>query len=220
MARTRGRNTHQADPIAQYERLSTDQERYVLWRYYQYLDTEGEEGWKVSEAGSVYHQRSSAWLVNSLSYSKFRHIGKRMVTLAEKLKEINHAPVPPAIPQAQIDIPATAERTSTRSPPQVPDFSTPPRKSKMSNIIRTPRTPSSSVAINRARDPLVAPDQSDYPLTYPTTMGQYRRFNYTSRQMTTQVMCRMIIHNGVTKHDIETEWVNPRVLKVQMAWPE
>ena len=57
-------------------------------------------------------------------------------------------------------------------------------------------------------------------LVVPTSLGMYKKFNYTTRKMATYMLARMIIHSGVTHQDIEFEWITPRVLKVRIAWPE
>jgi hypothetical protein len=48
----------------------------------------------------------------------------------------------------------------------------------------------------------------------------WRNFSYTNRVTTTEIQVRMILHNDVDTQDIQFEWLNPRQLKLLVAWPE
>ena len=85
------------DPVKAYEKLARH-DKIICWNYYQYITTDGAEGWNPREAGSVFHQRSSEYLVSLGSGSWFQHRAKLMVNLAEKFALINAAPEEPNPP--------------------------------------------------------------------------------------------------------------------------
>lgn len=186
----------------------------ICWNYYRFIETDGAEGWNPAEAGSVNHQRSTSAYLTSLGTSSwFRHIGKRMVTLAQKLAQLQDAnlqqpigtdplqdsrlevPFLPVLPRKQPE-----EATTMQSPPAA--FRTPLRRGASS-----PAPPVVQEAVNHG-------------ISAPTSFGMWKRFNYTSRKTTTSMMIRVIVHNAVRSQDIQFEWLTPRRLKLRVAWPE
>jgi hypothetical protein len=57
-------------------------------------------------------------------------------------------------------------------------------------------------------------------LSVPVSFGMWKEFNYTSRAMSTRMLIRLILHNGVGTNDIQFEWIDSRKLKLMVAWPE
>lgn len=133
-----------------------------------------------------------------------------MVTLAQRLAEINQAPPKPDIPGQQEQQEQQAPKETAPSP--LPNLSSP---SPSMNTPRTPRTP-----IRAANSPTHCANTEDQGLQVPTSTGTYTKFSYTTRRMTSFVMIRMIVHSAVTNQDIELQWETPRKLQVSVAWPE
>ena len=210
------------DPLARWNKLARH-DKIICWNYFQFAATDGREGWNPAEAGSVFHQRSSAYLLSLGSDSWFRHRGKLMKTLAEKFAELNQAP--PDNPTPNINRQATAgvfpalptlpAGTSFASPPPSPP-SQPKRPKMYSPGGRTLKSPPAA----KAPVPAAEQEETFSGLVAPTSFGMYKQFNYTTRQTTTHMLVRCILHNGVTLSDIVYDWVTPRVLKLRVAWPE
>jgi hypothetical protein len=196
-------------PLVQYERLEFHA-KYICWQYFQYLETDGQVGWNPSQAGSVFHQRTSNYLLSLGSDSWFRHLAKQMVTLAQALKARNEKPFHPG------PIPESAETIHPTEPSQPPAMPTIPS-------ITSPRTPSRNMVtgLSQAPSPSVAIANDPYPpLSYPTTFGTYKWFNFTSRREQMRTVIKVLVHNGLKRRDIQFEWITPRILKIQIAWPE
>jgi hypothetical protein len=67
MPRTRGSknksNKDDRDPLEVYKNLELHKQ-LVCWNYFRFLETNGAEGWNPADAGSVFHQRSSQYLLS------------------------------------------------------------------------------------------------------------------------------------------------------------
>jgi hypothetical protein len=200
-------------PLEVYEALD-HHKQLICWNYYRFIETNGEEGWNPKEPGSVHHQRSSAYLLSLGSDSWFRHLGKQMVTLAEKFAAVNQSPHRPigAPPTTPVQEEPRSFREAT-PPPMVPPVSknhglglTSPRAARREAVPRFSEPPADH-----------GPEPS---LPAPTSFGMWKKFNYTNRTTTTQMLIRLILHNGVEMQDIQFEWITPRKLKLNVAWPE
>ena len=75
----------------QYDKLA-HADKLILWNHYLYQQTDGKEGWNPKQPGSVYHQRSSAYLLKAGSQSWFRHRGQSMVKLLDQSTKEGFAP--------------------------------------------------------------------------------------------------------------------------------
>lgn len=210
-----------------YDRLKWH-EQYICFQYWNYRATRGKEGWNPTEAGSVFHQRSSAYLLSLGSYSWFRHVASKMVTLAEKFEEERKIPAAPYGEKVEAkEKEAKEKETSTPLPkktkayqsssteaPSAPIFPT------MPNLF-TPSTPTSNVTIAEGTPGVSSQHTGQYPpLSLPTSFGSYRKFNYTSRKKVERVCVRILVHSAVELQDIEYIWVTPNVLKLVIYWPE
>lgn len=224
-AATGRRKQNPKTPLEQYNYLKIHK-KIVCWNYLQFILTNGEEGWNTSQPGSVYHQRSSNYLLSLGSDSWFRHIGKSMVTLAQKLAELNEGPPRPTIPTLVSPGPTTA------SPPPAAErifmpTSLPSMPSLLRSPPRTPQTPLNNISFPPRQERMVevASARKEHiveypPLPFPISFGQYMHFDYTSRKRSERMMVRIIVHNGVERQHVEFEWLTPRVLKILVAWPE
>ncbi|CAB9509262.1 expressed unknown protein [Seminavis robusta] len=84
-------------------------------------------------------------------------------------------------------------------------------------------SPRATKAKAKAPAPAPAPAEPEaaYPgLSAPMAHGMFRKFNYTTRKTEVAMLCRTILHNGVTENDIEFEWQAPRLLMIRVAWPD
>lgn len=222
------------DPIDIYRELEYHKQ-LICWNYYRFKVTDGEEGWNPTEAGSIYHQRSSVYLLSLGSGSWFRHIGRQMATLAEKFAQLNQIPSAPAsnntdevdqeqltptTPSSSSPSPSTIAMNRKKAPPSSPVFS--PTRSGIPVTPRNniPNTTNSAVA----RDSKVVFMDKDLhsfpPLSLPIAFGNYESFDYTSRTSIERVMVRILVHNAVELQDVEYDWVTPRILMLRIAWPE
>ena len=220
MPRTKGtkRPDPNGKPLDRYEKLQYH-DKLICFNYYQFGATAGSEGWNPTEAGSVYHQRSSNYLLSLGSASWFRHRANSMVTLAEAFAKINQAPPQP---QAPPNAAAAAAARNVR-PRQEEDFPHLPQLATPMNSPpgRAPRTPRTGESVAPLRTAAVAPEAADEEgLPVATAFGMYKQFNYTTRKTTKHMLIRSILHNGVELQDVEFEWITPRKLKLRVAWPE
>lgn len=228
----RGRKKETLEPLEEYLRLD-HHKQLLCWNYFRFTETQGKEGWNPVEAGSVYHYRSSAYIQSLGSASWFRHLGKQMVTLAEKFAQQQQIPPRPTG--------AHTKNTSSTDPLELPDLltvnrppaaptPTPPALRKHTNMYtpstppRTPLTPGRNrleLGGPTSHSVVVSQSEEEYPsLPYPVTFGYYTSFDYTSRKKVGRVLVRMLAHSAVELQDIEYEWITPRVLKLRVAWPE
>ena len=194
------------EPLYQYSKLPAH-DKLICWNYYQYTATAGAEGWNPNEAGSVFHQRSSNYLLSLGSSSWFRHRARLMVNLAQKFASLNQVPPdPPSLPHNRQAVAGI-----------IPQFATPPT-SPTPRMLSPRAVKAPSVSVAPPVPDLAADGESG--LQVPTSFGVYKAFNYTTRKTTTSVLVCMILHNGVENNDVEFEWVTPRRLKLRAAWPE
>lgn len=226
-SRTGSRLTNHGTPIQRFDRLDLAS-KLICYKYYLGLTTGNEEGWNPKEAGSVFHQRSSRYLLTQGTASWFRHKGKQIVSLAQAFVEANErvpetqapdtaaaAPIPPpsvsreAAPFAFTPAPAPAPAPSTPLRPQ-PDLS----------AMNTPNRAASPGAIRFNNDAATLNNDNHMSLPVPTCYGSYKKFNYTTRVATEHVMVRKIIHNGVNSEDVTFEWLNPKLLKLRVPGKE
>ena len=208
------------NPLSRWAKLP-HHDKFICWRYHEYIITEGKLGWNPSEGGSVHHQRSSNYLLSLGSDSWFRHRAKGMVTLAQRFAELNETPPEDPTPKPPPKLPQTdVIRATFASPPPSPIA--PPRNRAIMNSPGGRRSAAPSVAATPAPAASAAATEEDLlsGLVVPTSFGMYKKFNYTTRKTTTEMQCRLIVHNGVTVQDIEFEWVTPRILKIGLAWPD
>lgn len=197
------------DPVARFSKLERH-DKIICYNYWNYINTNGSEGWNPQEAGSVFHQRSSAYLLSLGSASWFRHRGKAMVTLSQKFAELQQTP-----PENPTTNPPPVNRTAATftTPPSspIPTMLSPRGQRKKSNAaVLPPPVPSFE-----EEDP-----ELNLGVPAPTCFGGYKQFNYTTRVSVKSLLVRMILHNGVTENHIQFEWLTPRVLKIRIAWPE
>jgi hypothetical protein len=222
----RRRNHSSQTPLDRYQALA-HHEKLICWRYYQFIATEGREGWNTAEVGSVFHYRSSAYIQSQGSAHWFRHKAQSMVKLAELFAEQNQTPPEPSTDHSD-------HGDDNNPPPLLPTLPNPP-----SRRVPAPASPAAAAAAAAAtilmpptaapRTPRAVPppnprdqgNQNQQGLTAPTSFGLYRPFDYTSRQSHPTMQIRMVIlHNGVEPQDIQFEWINPRKLQLRTAWPE
>jgi hypothetical protein len=214
-----GRRVDNRPPLVIYNSLD-HHKQLICWHYFRFIQTGGLEGWNPAEAGSINHQRSSEYLIALGSSSWFRHIGKQMVTLAQKLAQLKETPQPPIGYQQQQD--RTSATPSIPLLPNLVDF----RQPVMQSPTGAPRTPlrAGSSSNSKATTSQAAPENllhaENHGLSAPTSYGMWKKFSYTSRKTTTSMMIRVIVHNAVQSKDIQFEWVTPRRLKLRVAWPE
>lgn len=213
-----------ADPLTLYQRLE-HHKQVVCWNYFQYTHTEGEEGWNPVEAGSVFQYRSSAYIQSLGSASWFRHLGKQMVTLAEKFAQAQQVPTRPVTATTGARFPSLPLPPDLSSARRLPDrpFATPPPLPKTMKTPRTPQTPArnnTAIELNSNNSEIVDSDGSYPSLPFPVTYGFYTQFDYTARKKVGRVLVRILTHSAVELQDIEYEWTTPRLLKLRIAWPE
>lgn len=217
MPRTAAKNNQgrKSDPnrdhLARWEKLPPH-DKVICWNYFQYTATQGEEGWNPAEAGSLFHQRSSSYLLSLGSGSWFRHRAKLMVTLANKFAELNQTPPRPPNLQPQPTAAGTTPSTPKAKPaPAAEPMQAPsPKGKKAPSAPRVAKMPAPASMSN-----------DDYAgLAAPTSFGMYKQFNYTTRKTSINMLVRTILHNGVSDKDIEFQWITPRVLKLRVAWPD
>ena len=208
MPRTKGaknKNDPNKDPLARWDKLKL-YDKFICYQYWRYINTGSEEGWNPANAGSVTHRRSSFYLTTLGSDSWFRHRGQAMVTLAQRFAELNEWP--PEEPQ--VPNPPRVQRPQ----PQQACFATPPQSTMQSPGGRRTSVPLGEVAPSPAAQ---VEEEEKGGLVVPTCFGRFKKFNYTTRKTTTNVLVRQILHNGVSDRDIEFEWEGPRVLKIRVA---
>jgi hypothetical protein len=209
-----------------YDRLKWH-EQYICYQYWNWKATRGAEGWNPSDAGSVYHQRSSSYLLTLGSDSWFRHLGQKMVTLAEKFEAERKIP---SLPYGEKIVPRNQQegkqennekkqkvltRTTTAPAPPLPPI--------MPTLLpRTPSTPTTNAVSVEAYVPSATISTEFPPLTLPMCFGSFKKFDYTSRRKKREYVCvRILTHSAVELHDIEYDWVTPSVLKIiTIYWPE
>lgn len=203
-----------------YDRLKWH-EQYVCYQYWNYRATRGKEGWNPNSAGSVIHQRSSSYLLSLGSDSWFRHLGQKMVTLAQKFEAERKIPSQPygeKIEAKKVDPDQKKQKSLTRTtgaaapglPPIMPTL-----------LPRTPSTPNSNaVAVDQSVASAAAGSAEFPPLGLPTCFGSYKKFDYTARKKVEHVCVRVLTHSAVELQDIEYDWVTPSVLKIIIYWPE
>lgn len=218
------------EPIDVYDRLEYHKQ-LICWNYYQYTATSGEIGWNPSEAGSVYHQeRSSAYITSLGSDSWFRHLGRQMATLAEKFALRNQVPTEPKAPGGTSEESDDSHHSDGHSLQEYYQMSLnrAARGTSPAFPSLSPRTPVTAPCNNVAGTPSKK-DKVSYvtfkgeeypPLSLPIAFGQYESFYYTSRTSIEHIMVRILVHNAVELQDVDYDWITPRVLKLQIAWPE
>jgi hypothetical protein len=223
-------------PLEEYESLEYHK-KLICYNYFQFIVTNGVEGWDPSDAGSVYHQRSSNYLLSLGSDSWFRHLAKQMVTLAQKFASLNQSPPnptpPPAFSSSTLEknrrlfpaSPLPIIRAATIQDNKEEQDYRPPERNRIMQHIRSPSSSAVGTRTPTKRfDHHGQDDQNDGEeashLSVPTSFGMWKRFNYTTRSTTTRMLIRLILHNGVCANDIQFEWITPRKLKLMVAWPE
>jgi hypothetical protein len=207
-----GRRKDNRDPLVIYNDLP-HYKQVICWYYFRFVETNGEEGWNISEAGSVFHFRSSkvvqAAKPPEATNSWFRHIAKSMATLADKIAQRKERlPKPVGIP-GNLATPAP-------QPPFVPDLRTPsqPDPRPFPSMQSPPSTPGNNIP------PMSVPDSSEGALTCPTASGYFKKFDYTNRVSYATIMTRVLVHGAVQASMVDFEWINKRLLKYRCAWPE
>jgi hypothetical protein len=204
-------------PEEAYDRLKWH-EQYICYQYWNYRATRGKEGWNPIEAGSVHHQRSSTYLLSLGSDSWFRHLSRKMVTLAEKFEEERKIPALPYAEktEANTNTPASKRSKSVelssapapRTPPIMPSFD-----------VQSP--PRSAVMMGANAPGIVTRGLTEYPpLSLPMCHGSFSKFNYTVRKKVERVCVRLLTHSAVELRDIEYTWITPNVLKLVIYHPE
>jgi hypothetical protein len=91
LGRSGGRTAPNATPLERYNRLDWH-DKFICWQYYLWISTSGTEGWNIAEVGSVFHQRTSAYLDSLGGPSWFRHRARSMVTLAQAFADSEQDP--------------------------------------------------------------------------------------------------------------------------------
>lgn len=212
-AKKGGSSIDKREPIEIYNTLEPHRQ-LVCYRYYTWIKTEGSEGWNPRDAGSVFHyHRSSQYIVEHFSQSGFRHCGKQMVTLAERLAQIQAVLL--TQPSDEVVAPVIAPVIPTTRLPEAPTIM-PSLKSP------APATPVQNVHATNVPE-TARGDRSGGTmphLSVPTAYGRYRHFNYTTRRSSERMMVRMLLHGAVTPRDVSFNWYSPKVLEVKVAWPQ
>lgn len=219
----------QIPALKQYLKLN-HADKFILWHYYLYQKTDGKEGWNPKQPGSVYHQRSSNYLLSLGSQSWFRHRGQSMVKLldlfnqeGEEVPEVDSTP--PANEQSFVS-PATKKKGNTlhdqarrrigKSPAE-----TTPSQEESSPTMPNP-TPYRMPRKGNTGAPVYAPDVDEDGmelLKAPMCYGIHKEFDYKSRSTTTKILIKMLPHGGLTDGEIEWDWITPRQLKLRVPWP-
>jgi hypothetical protein len=212
---TRYKKHHSSSsPLDRYQALE-HHEKLICWRYFQFISSDGKEGWNTAEVGSVFHYRSSAYIQSKGSRSWFRHKAQSMVTLAELFAAQNQAPPEPsASDEHDGDPPALPTAEERPTPPKRPLPL--PLAAVAVNMV----PPAAARTPPRAAPNVLRAPQQGQGLTAPTSFGMYPKFCFTKRVLEPTILVRMILHNGVEPQDIQFEWINPRHLQLRTAWPE
>jgi hypothetical protein len=218
------------EPLEIYNSLP-HHKQLVCYRYWSWINSSGETGWNKDHAGSVFHYRSSQYLLSSfVSQSSFRHCAKQMVTLAERLAQLHTPPTAPEVPQVNIELPQHQTRTTTPppAPPAMPTLNSPNPGTPLRNVrIGTPG--SATRAADSNSNPSIPPvtfgddnrDDATFPtLPVPVAYGRYRHFDYTNRRATDRMLIRMLVHGAVQTVDVSFEFLTKKVLEVKVAWPQ
>lgn len=221
------------EPLEIYNSLP-HHKQLVCYRYWSWISSSGETGWNNESAGSVFHYRSSQYLISSfVSQSSFRHCAKQMVTLAERLAQLHTPPTAPEIPQVNIELPQLPlpplpqhqppTTTPPPCPPTMPTLNSPNPGTPLRNVrIGTPGSATRGGDSNS--NPSVGDDKVDdttFPtLPVPVAYGRYRHFDYTNRRATDRMLIRMLVHGAVQTADVSFEFLTPKVLEIKVAWPQ
>jgi len=142
-----------------------------------------------------------------------------MVTLAQRFAELNQQP--PDVPQIPNPPAVNRQAVSQDTFATPPTSPLPTMQSPRGRPPSTPTTAETPQAAATATEPVH--DNSDDVMTglvVPTCLGMYKKFNCTTRKMSTHMLARMIVHSGVAPQDVLFEWITPRVLRVCLAWPD
>lgn len=242
MPRTRAKSKKDPNdpPLYRWTKLK-QHDKLICWNYFQYTATNGEEGWNPANAGSVDHYRVSAYIQSLGSASWFRHRAKLMVTLAEVFAARNEAPPNPNVaaaapPPAAAAAPAPAAGTTAppRPQPNPEAFSTAdnnragmnspnPRRQGTPSRAGTP-APSIPGSIGVPASGEVSDENLDdntaHGLQCPTCFGAHETFDYATRRASKHLLARTLLHNAVTLEDLTFEWITPRRLQFNIAWPD
>ena len=240
MARTRAKTKKDPNdpPSYRWSKLQ-HHDKIICYNYYIYTATEGEQGWNPARAGSVDHYRSSAYIESLGSDSWFRHRAKLMVTLAEAFRARNEAPpqpnntAPAAAAAAPVAAPSVTNPAANRAPPRPqpnqdaftassnrPEMNSPnPRRQGTPSRAGTP-VPSVPGSIGVPND--VSDTAVDDPagITVPTCFGSHEGFDYTTRKSHRHILAKSLLHNAVRLEDLSFNWISPRRLVVNVAWPD
>jgi hypothetical protein len=195
----------------------------VCYRYWLYKNTEGREGWDPSCAGSLYHLRSSEYLIKCFKEgrqspdSAFRHCAKHMVTLADKLAQLRTPPPKPSEIPVNIELPSIAP--TTPPPPAMPTLSSPTPGTPLRNV-HTAAPPAGNAPAPMAANNNVNAAQNMPTLPCPVAYGRYRHFDYTNRRATDRMLIRMLVHGAIRRQDVSFDWPSSKVLEIKLAWPQ
>jgi hypothetical protein len=208
MPKTGWKKKENRHPLEIYNSLP-QHKQLICWYYFRWIETAGEEGWDVDQAGSRYHYRSSAIVQGHYTPSAFRHAAQSMVTLAQAISQINQRPIEPA------GLPPNFATVGSPEPPTVPNLGR--CTSPVPTMQSPPFTPGGRVAPAPEPSDLIGEDGG---MTCPTSYGQFKKFDYTNRREIQVVMARVLVHGAVQSHHVEFEWINSKKLKYRICWPE
>ena len=212
MPRTAGgknRASQLLPPLERYNRLSA-YDQLICYYYWLYIFTGGIEGWDIKRGGWKEHWSHYDHIKAKYSSSAFYSLGKLMVQLATKISELGH----------HLEIPTIAGVVT-----QAPKNNTTSKKENNGDYQSEdefeeeimPAKPSQKLETKGVSDKL---STGDHNLPYPLLWGKYQSFSLTTRKRYTHIVFRILVHSFMTEHDIIFEWVNPRKLKIKVAWPD
>ena len=228
MARSGGGSSYRArktlPPIERYNRLSsTDQ--LICYYYWLYLISEGIEGWDTKKAGWKQHWTHHKIIKEKFTSNAFYNLGKSMAELAKSLSEKGiHLEKPNIFGKvAEEEIEEGSDIEEEEEPEELdnnkdkevleeetmPSKKTPTKKKATSSQMKIQQVPEK-----------VSHEEEAPTLPYPMVWGSFKTFNYTLRKRYTSIVFRVLVHSFMSTNDIAFEWVNPRKLKIEVAWPE
>jgi len=224
----RTKNTgNEKAPLEQYNLLPFAS-KLICYKYHCNL-VNAKEGWDITKAGSVHHLRTSQLLIENLDLTdnQFRHLGKRMVTLAKTLKQQNITLLKPAAPFLP-NLPTTTDPAPPPNPAPPLSATPSPAKKPRNNMTSPSRFTMRSITntVSTLDEMSCAGLAVEVPLPVPHYSGCCKQAVISSdgtyQGRSTHVELRHIIDNFAAEGDFEAEFVEPecRVLKIRRKQPE
>ena len=207
--------------LERYNRLNSF-DQLICYYYWRYIITKGLEGWDTKKAGWKEHWTHYSAIKEKYSPSAFYSLGKTLVELAKEISSQGQHLNEPDISGAKFEPEAEVEdededeeekydddkEFEDKDSPNI-DATMPTKNSTASARMKVPEPLKDSVSNNK-----------EPTLPYPMVWGSFKTFNLTTRKRHTNIVFRVLVHSFMRLPDIDFTWINPRKLRIKVAWPD